>query len=305
MKTTHAITLAVGLSFAGACAPGDVLESQEDADEQADALTAAEEAAILYVANSSTLAALDIDAGLDSRAAKNIVAHRLGADATPGTADDDPFETIAELDAIPYVSASALSKLRDYGVTVAPAGTCLIISEYVEGMGNYNKAIELYNCGLAPVDLSSVGVCLVRNADQSCTVTRKLAAAALAPGEVYGVCRSKSGALSDPHPYIRAECDQEIPGVMLFDGDDRLVVFEDLDEDGTFYGEHDRVLDSFGVIASRPPATFWADKVLRRCNLEPFNGIEATEFFPWDYFTTHARTALEQYGEPPTATACP
>ncbi len=288
-----------------ACSPTEVGAPDESTEGAVEALTAAEVTAILYVANGATVEALDVDVGLDARAAKAIVAHRLGADATPSTADDDPFDDIDELDAVSYVGPSALAKLRDDAVTVAPAGTCLVVSEYVEGMGNYNKAIELYNCGLEPIDLSRVGVCLVRNADTSCTVTRKLAPIELAPGDVFGVCRAMSHTTLDPHPYITAHCEQEIPGVMLFDGDDRLLVFEDLDEDGSFYADHDRVLDGFGVVGSRPPGPYWADKVLRRCNLEPFNGLEATEFLPWDYFTQHPRSALEHYGFAPAGGGCP
>jgi hypothetical protein len=303
-RTTFSLFAGLAIGVAG-CAPSSAVELSESTEDETDALTSAEAQGILYVVNSATVQALDVDAELDSRAAKNIVAHRLGPDAEAGTADDNPFGDIAELDAVPQVGASALEKLRVYALEVAPKSSCLVISEYVEGMGNYNKAIELYNCGLEPLDLSRVGVCLVRNADTSCTVTRKLAATTLEPGEVFGVCRAKTNTTNDPHPYITAHCDQELPGVMLFDGDDRLVVFEDLDEDGTFYAEHDRVLDGFGVIGSRPPGPYWADKVLRRCNLTPFNGLEETEFLPWEHFTSHARTALEHYGFAPEGGGCP
>jgi phosphatidylserine/phosphatidylglycerophosphate/cardiolipin synthase-like enzyme len=57
---------------------------------------------------------LDVDAALDSRAAKNIVAHRDGKDGAPKTADDDPFDTVRELDDVKYVSASTLKQLLAY-----------------------------------------------------------------------------------------------------------------------------------------------------------------------------------------------
>lgn len=305
MKRTT-LSLFIGLAIgAVGCAPSNDVEPSESIQDDTESLTTAEAQAILYVVNSATVQALDVDAGLDARAAKNIVAHRVGPDGAPGTADDDAFDDIDELDAVPQVGASALEKLRVYALAVAPKSSCLVISEYVEGMGNYNKAIELYNCGIEPLDLSRVGVCLVRNADTSCTVTRKLAATTLEPGDVFNVCRAKSNTINDPHPYITAHCDQELPGVMLFDGDDRLVVFDDLDEDGGFYAEHDRLLDSFGVIGSRPPGPYWADKVLRRCDLRPFNGLEETEFLPWDHFTQHPRSALENYGFAPEGGGCP
>lgn len=60
---------------------------------------------------------LDDEVGLDSRAAKNIIAHRNGADGVVGTGDDDRFDTIDELDGISYVGATALALLRDYAIS--------------------------------------------------------------------------------------------------------------------------------------------------------------------------------------------
>lgn len=53
----------------------------------------------------TTVAVLDIDAGLDVRAARNLVAHREGG---------DPFDSVAEIDAVPQVGESALAKLVDW-----------------------------------------------------------------------------------------------------------------------------------------------------------------------------------------------
>jgi DNA uptake protein ComE-like DNA-binding protein len=53
---------------------------------------------------STTVAVLDIDAKLDARAAKNLVAHR----------DVDPFDSVAEIDAVAYVGDAALQALVDY-----------------------------------------------------------------------------------------------------------------------------------------------------------------------------------------------
>jgi len=62
----------------------------------------------------ATLQVLDIDAALDVRAARNIVAHVRGADGELGTADDDLLDDLAELDAISYVGPSAMDKLVAY-----------------------------------------------------------------------------------------------------------------------------------------------------------------------------------------------
>ncbi|MBI5537263.1 MAG: hypothetical protein HY898_31365 [Deltaproteobacteria bacterium] len=52
-----------------------------------------------------------IAAGITKKAAKGIVAHRAGADEALGTADDNPFEDAAELDAVPYVGKATFQKL--------------------------------------------------------------------------------------------------------------------------------------------------------------------------------------------------
>ncbi|MGE0548412.1 MAG: phospholipase D-like domain-containing protein [Kofleriaceae bacterium] len=62
----------------------------------------------------TTVTVLDGDAGLSVRVAKNIVRHRQGGDAADGTGDDDRFDTLAELDAIPYVGPAALNALLEY-----------------------------------------------------------------------------------------------------------------------------------------------------------------------------------------------
>lgn len=57
---------------------------------------------------------LDIDAALDVRAARNLIARRDGPDARFGTSDDQPFMTIAEVDDVAYVGDAALRRLLDY-----------------------------------------------------------------------------------------------------------------------------------------------------------------------------------------------
>ena len=61
---------------------------------------------------------LDIDAGLDARAADNLVAHRNGPDGVyeEGHGDDEPFTSIAQVDAVPWVGPSALGKLLDFAL---------------------------------------------------------------------------------------------------------------------------------------------------------------------------------------------
>jgi hypothetical protein len=73
-----------------------------------------EAAGVLQLANEATLAVLDNDVGLSSKAADNIVAYREGDDGQPGTGDDQTFDTLAELDAVPYVGPAAFKALLAY-----------------------------------------------------------------------------------------------------------------------------------------------------------------------------------------------
>ncbi len=72
---------------------------------------------------------LDHAVGLDSRAAQNIVARRNGADGVSPSADDQPFTTLAQLDAVAYVGDAALQKLSVYSAANPPPA-----GETVEGV---------------------------------------------------------------------------------------------------------------------------------------------------------------------------
>jgi hypothetical protein len=74
-------------------------------------------------------ATLDRLVGLDARAAGGIAARRNGADGITPSDDDQPFTTLAQLDAVPYVGDVALAKLAAYSLAnPAPA------PETVEGV---------------------------------------------------------------------------------------------------------------------------------------------------------------------------
>ena len=59
-------------------------------------------------------ALLDRPVGLDARAAAEHRGRRNGADGVTPSADDQPFATLAQIDAVPYVGDAALSKLAAY-----------------------------------------------------------------------------------------------------------------------------------------------------------------------------------------------
>ena len=52
--------------------------------------------------------------GLTAAAAKSIRAYSLGADGTPGTADDGKLTTYADLDALPSVGTATIQRIRDF-----------------------------------------------------------------------------------------------------------------------------------------------------------------------------------------------
>ncbi len=62
----------------------------------------------------TTLYVLDELVPLNRRAAENLIAHRDGPDGVRGTADDDPFDDVAEVDAVPQVGPAAMASLLAY-----------------------------------------------------------------------------------------------------------------------------------------------------------------------------------------------
>ena len=255
------------------------------------------ERAILALVNDAGIAleVLDVDVALDVRAARGIVAGR-------------PFASLAAVDAVAYVGPAALDALAVYAFAngygdVAGGGgggrdmPCAVISEYAEGQGNNNKAIEIWNCGSSPIALETLGVCLVRNDDTTCSNRATVGAGELAPGEVWVACRTQDGTFNDPFANLAAACDQAIGGAATFDGDDRILLFHDADGD-TVLDADEAVLDSFGDPAVRPLVTLWADVVLRRCDVTPH---APGPFFAPDYFAAHARHDYTHFGVPPTA----
>lgn len=115
MKTTVIVSALLALA---SCATDDGGEDGIDdvAGGKADGfgVSPAEARGILRVANEVSAADLVDKAGVASRAATGIEAHRLGADHAAATADDDKFDTLDELDAVPYVGSRAFEKLLAY-----------------------------------------------------------------------------------------------------------------------------------------------------------------------------------------------
>lgn len=105
--------------------------------------------AVLSLVNEASLATLDDPAstgavGLDTRAAHNIVAYRLGDDGVEGTDDDEAFDDLAELDAIPYVGPRAFGKLLEYALE-HDYGTPSDTGGIIEGTPEAAAVLDLAN----------------------------------------------------------------------------------------------------------------------------------------------------------------
>lgn len=79
-------------------------------------LTDAEVQQILTFLNdcATTLHVLDDEVPLDADTAENLVEHRDGPDDTCGTGDDDPFDDLDEVDAVPQVGDASIEAILDY-----------------------------------------------------------------------------------------------------------------------------------------------------------------------------------------------
>ncbi|MBA3453999.1 MAG: hypothetical protein H0T42_12970 [Deltaproteobacteria bacterium] len=126
MNSFKLSTVPLVLSLAGGCLDADAVEddgrddtflSPEGKHDASGVTEGSPEArGVLRVANESSRSSLRNTVGLGASASGNIYLHRLGPDETPATADDDTFETLAELDAVPWVGPSSFDKMLAYAV---------------------------------------------------------------------------------------------------------------------------------------------------------------------------------------------
>lgn len=107
---------ALSLALLAACVAEDSPDAIDEigvGDGKADGsqLTECEAREILAYLNEGVTADALKEAGVHDRAANALVAHRDGADGEFGTADDDLFDTIEEVDEVAYVGRTAFSQL--------------------------------------------------------------------------------------------------------------------------------------------------------------------------------------------------
>jgi hypothetical protein len=171
-------------------------------------------------------------------------------------------------------------------VGVVAAGG-VFISEYVEGT-SFNKALEIYNGGATPLDLSTCTLKLYANGGTGITTSSPLAASGtLAPGATWVVCSTSA---ASP---LKDKCNGLIAAVN-HNGDDAFAL-----ECGSV------VVDTFGQIGFDPGTgwgaaatdpTFTVDHTLRRkCGITVGNPTATTAFDPavqWNGFAVNSFDGL-------------
>jgi hypothetical protein len=85
---------------------------------------------------------------------------------------------------------------------------------------------------------------------------------------------------------------------MTFNGNDVLVVYEDVNGNGQYDSSTDTVYDQLGQPNSPPSGSPWQDKNLRRCNLSPYQG--GSPFSYTDYYNEYMASNGSDYGTAPS-----
>lgn len=163
MNRLLVLPLVLVAACSGAVGAGDAIS------ESSLTLPATDAARVLAFVNypGTDVDVLDHAVGLDARAAANIAAQRNGADGVTPSADDRPFTTIAQLDAVPFVGDSALGKLQAYSEAhPAPA------AETVEGVQLAGWQSQAVVWGVNQASLADLDALLDRRAAQGLVATR-------------------------------------------------------------------------------------------------------------------------------------
>ena len=156
-----------------------------------------------------------------------------------------------------------------------------------------NKAVEIYNCGNTQVQLTGINLCLIRNADTTCTVSYGFTGP-LPAGQTKTVCNS---ALTHPGD---AACDLREANVTQFNGDDRLILYVDVDGINQL-GPSDAIIDAFGQTNFRDTLEPWRDRGFSRCNFAAYDGIGIfTLTSYWEELNVTFNNEMAGFGVAPT-----
>ncbi len=146
--------LAASLTLMTACVDDGASDGRDDqgfgtGKADGDELTACEQDAIITYLNEGPSADALEEAGVHARAAAELVKHRDGEDAAFGTADDNRFDDVAEVDAVPYVGAAAVEQLH------AATGERCAVDAYADAR-DVTKALVVFPAGTpAPTSYDS------------------------------------------------------------------------------------------------------------------------------------------------------
>jgi len=115
---------------------------------------------VLSAVNAPLLDAAQLKAGarVTSRVAANIMKHRSGLDGIAGSADDNPFDTLAELDKIPYVGPATLDALlawaRGQGLVKTGPKVDVIFSPQVAAASHNARIATMIDAAQHDIDIS-------------------------------------------------------------------------------------------------------------------------------------------------------
>lgn len=135
-----------------ACTAPFFEEDAEGVGGKADSATAAlegtpEGVGLLRMLNDESTTLEWLDEALDARAARNLIHHRDGADGTFGTYDDNLYDDVAEVDAVPRIGPATLEQLVELALwnDFVPGGDRLL-GEYdgVPFTVNESEAVLAY-----------------------------------------------------------------------------------------------------------------------------------------------------------------
>lgn len=90
---------------------------------------------------------LDLDVGLDRRAAGNLISHRNGGDDVYGTSDDDLFSSVREVDSVRWVGPRSIERMVKFAEALGfvPTGT--------DYLGTWDRVDFTVNEADATIDL--------------------------------------------------------------------------------------------------------------------------------------------------------
>lgn len=179
---TRSAAVAAALLAAACGVPETDVAVDEDFESEAYALSvsSADAAQLLAWVNhpSTTGALLDDQVALDARAAAAVIAHRDGADQALGTADDDLYGSVTELDRVAYVGETALKRMLAWarahpvgspenveGVSFSPEQVSAVVwgvnqttnDELNDGLGLDNRAVNALLAGRPFASVTQMG----------------------------------------------------------------------------------------------------------------------------------------------------